>query len=56
MGEPRPLLGARINSYAPQLGTFFYDVSDDGQRFLASLVDRPEDPALNVLVSWEEGR
>jgi len=56
VGEPRPLFDARINSYAPQLGTFFYDVSSDGDRFLVSLVDRPEDAMLNVLVNWQQGR
>ena len=51
--DPQRLFDVRVNSYAPIFGTHFYDVSDDGQRFLISAVDNTSDPVIHVLVNWE---
>lgn len=54
VGDARALFTSRINNYFPYLGTFFYDVSADGERFLVSVVDADSDPVIHVIVNWEE--
>jgi len=54
IGTPKPLFEVRANGYAPSNGTYFYSVSNDGQRFLVNVVDSDEEPALNIIVNWQE--
>ncbi len=51
---PRPLYEARINNVHPRVGTFFYSVSNDGERFLINQIEAATEPAINVVVNWEE--
>ena len=51
---PRPLYEVRINSFHPRVGTFFYSVSNDGERFLINQVEEATEPVINVVVNWEE--
>jgi Tol biopolymer transport system component len=50
--DAQPLFDIRYNSYAPMWGTHFYDVSEDGQRFLISAVEDSTDPVIHVRVNW----
>ena len=54
VGVAKSLFDVRINSYAPQGGTFFYSISRDSQRFLIDHVDAASEPVLNVIVNWEQ--
>ena len=51
--DTQPLFDVRVNSYAPFLGTFFYDVSLAGDRFLIDQIGSGAEPFLNVVVNWE---
>ena len=51
---PRPLYEVRINSYNPRAPSFFYSVSNDGERFLINQVEAATEPVINVVVNWEE--
>ncbi len=51
--DAQPLFQVRVNSYAPNEGTFFYDVSADGEQFLINTVDEVTEPVMNVVVNWE---
>ena len=51
--DPQPLFDVRVNSYAPFGGTFFYDVSLAGDRFLIDEIGGGAEPFLNVVVNWE---
>ncbi len=51
--SPRPLYEVRVNSFAPRRGTFFYSVSNDGERFLINQIEAATEPAINVVVNWE---
>ncbi len=53
-GAPKPLFNVRVNSFHPAVGTFFYSVSKDGQRFLINHVDAASEPVLNVIVNWAQ--
>ena len=53
VGVPKRLFEVRANGYRPDLGTFFYSVSRDGQRFLINHVDSTKEPVLNVIVNWD---
>jgi len=50
---PRPLFEARINHVHPRVGTFFYSVSNDGERFLINQIEVATEPVINVVVNWE---
>ncbi len=52
--DPQPLFEVRAVGYAPFFGTFFYDVSGDGKRFLINTVDAATEPVIHVVVNWEE--
>jgi hypothetical protein len=41
-----------MNVFHTATGTFFYAVSEDGQRFLVNRMDGPEAPLLNIVVNW----
>ena len=47
-----PLFETVINSFHPATGTFFFAVSEDGQRFLVNHREGPGEPVLNVVVNW----
>jgi len=50
---PRILFEYRARDYVPQLNTFTYSPSNDGQRFLVSAyADQDVRPTLNVMVNW----
>ena len=50
---PRKLFEFRARFYVPQLNTFTYSPSNDGQRFLVSAyADQDVRPTLNVMVNW----
>ena len=51
--DTQPLFDVRVNSYAPFFGTFFYDVSLAGDRFLIDQIGSGAEPFLNVVVNWE---
>ncbi len=51
---PRPLFEVRVNSFDPRSGTFFYSVSNDGERFLINQIEAATEPVINVVVNWEE--
>jgi serine/threonine protein kinase/WD40 repeat protein len=51
---PRPLFQVRANTYGPTASTFFYMVSKDSQRFLIDHVESAAEPALNMVVNWEQ--
>ena len=51
--DTQPLFDVRVNSYAPFFGTFFYDVSLAGDRFLINEIGSGAEPFLNVVVNWE---
>ena len=51
--DPQPLFDVRVNTFAPDLGTFFYDVSLAGDRFLIDEIGGGAEPFLNVVVNWE---
>jgi eukaryotic-like serine/threonine-protein kinase len=53
VGEPTALFEVRSNTFAPAQGTYLYDVSADGQRFLIDVFDEQSEPALNIVVNWE---
>jgi len=50
---PQPLYEVRVNGFAPRTGTFFYSVSNDGERFLINQVEAATEPVINVVVNWE---
>ena len=50
---PQPLFDVRVNTYGPASGTFFYDVSLAGDRFLIDEIGGGAEPFLNVVVNWE---
>ena len=52
--SPRPLYEVRVNGFTPRSGTFFYSVSNDGERFLINQIEAATEPAINVVVNWEE--
>jgi len=52
--DPQPLFDVRVNSFAPFYGTSFYDVSDEGERFLINQVDTATEPVINVVTNWFE--
>jgi len=52
--DPQPLFEVRVNAWAPVTGTFYYDVSGDGERFLINAVDSATEPVIHVVVNWEE--
>jgi Tol biopolymer transport system component len=54
VGAGRPLFEVRANTYDPASSTFFYSVSKDGQRFLIDHVEAASEPALNVIVNWDQ--
>ena len=54
VGEALPLFEVRANSFHPRQGSLFYDVSDNGERFLINAVDTGTEPVINVVVNWEE--
>ena len=50
---PKMLFEYRARFYVPQLNTFTYSPSNDGQRFLVSAyADQDVRPTLNVMVNW----
>ncbi len=50
---PKTLFEFRARFYVPQLNTFTYSPSNDGQRFLVSAyADQDVRPTLNVMVNW----
>jgi Tol biopolymer transport system component len=50
---PKTLFEFRARFYVPQLNTFTYSPSNDGQRFLVSAyADQNVRPTLNVMVNW----
>src|SRR5204862_7672507 len=50
---PRTLFEFRARTYLPQLNSFAYSPSNDGQRFLVSaFADQDVRPTLNVMVNW----
>jgi len=51
-GASSPLFEARLNSYHPAGGTYFYSVTKDGRRFLVNHVEQPSEPVLNLVVNW----
>jgi hypothetical protein len=53
IGTPTPLFEVRANSMNPVLGSYFYSVSVDSQRFLIDHIDVTADPVLNMVVNWE---
>ena len=50
---PQPLFDVRVNTYGPASGSFFYDVSLAGDRFLIDEIGGGAEPFLNVVVNWE---
>ena len=52
--DPQPLFEVRVNGWTPVTGTFYYDVSGDGERFLINVVDSATEPVIHVVVNWEE--
>jgi hypothetical protein len=54
VGDPKPLFEARVNSYNPQVSTYFYSVSKDGNKFLINHVDSTTEPVLNIVVNWQQ--
>ncbi len=50
---PQPLYEARINHTHPRVGTLFYSVSNDGERFLINQIEVATEPVINVIVNWE---
>jgi hypothetical protein len=51
---PRPLYEVRVNTLYPRWSTFFYSVSNDGERFLVNQIEAATEPGINVVVNWEE--
>ncbi len=51
--DPQPLFDVRVNTFAAVGGTFFYDVSLAGDRFLIDEIGSGAEPFLNVVVNWE---